>query len=115
MPMPGPVWRDVYKRQVVGNRSVWAKRALDFLVELIAVGDLRDGADHHLSRQSCADSCLRVGHFVDGVRGEGLRVPCLFADPVGALVGGFERAQKRMLVAAFELHFCSQFHRARLF
>lgn len=96
--------------QIVCNGAIQPIRALAALVELVGIGNLGDGSNDRLRRESGELRSGRgIAEFMDSKLGKLLRFPCLFRDPITAairLVQSVQQCRERALV-------CLQFDRGR--
>ncbi len=97
---------------VVGYRAERLESALPRLVELVRIGDLRDGSYYHLCRQTKAVLDVVVDEFVELVLAETLALPRNLADRTGRLVGDAKRLFKRvgLLLGGKKLYCDDQLH-----
>lgn len=97
---------------VVSNRARGLERPHDLLIQLVAVGDLRNTAHHNLGGQRELLAGSLVHETVDIELPEALSGPRALADPVAALVGLCQRVEQafRLIVRGCEFHFRGQLH-----
>jgi len=97
---------------VVGLRSMFAKNALRFLVDLVGIGNFRDAANRHLRRQLKAFAQFAIERFVHVKLTCRFRCETLLRQPVASLVAALKRgAQLNLLLfRRLQSDVSNQFH-----
>jgi len=97
---------------IIGNTAVFAKDALNFLVQLVGVHDLCVEQTHDLSGQRKLVSNLAVESLVKWKTAKLLRIPSQLREAIGCAVHGFQRGTQSVCLNWLwqQFNLDSQFH-----
>jgi len=99
---------------IVSYASEWTERASCFPIQFVGVTNFCNTTHYHLCSQTKPLSGWPVRHMVKIVSPELLYVPCLFGEPVAALICLLERREERgsLLFRGLKLHLGCELHLA---